>query len=607
MKRLDTLRDNALATALMSRAAYYSMVKLREDSDLTPVRLVEHWAEQQPNGLAITGPDGSYTYRALDGAANAVARSLQALGMEKGQRLALMMASRPEFLVATLGAAKLGVATALLPTTLSGDALVHALRVIRPDAVLVGSECHTAWTALGESGTGLPDKRLVWADVREPVELSDWAKDPQRPLPEWDDFARRVRDASGKPLSVSDGHDMRLPFVLLASGGPSELPRITLVTNQRFLQGCYYFGQAVLKSNPTDVTYNAGLPLAHRAAFYQAWGVALTGGGALALRRSFDAAVFWEDCDRYDVTLVAYLGATCRGLLRAPVHPKETTHRTRVWLGSGLDASVWNAFKERFAVPSLLENYIATGGHVGLINLSGHEGMVGRLGAGRGQVLARVDPVTEEFVREGGKLVQAGPGESGVLLAKIGPLMAFEGFEDPADNAASILVNPFGKDERYVNTRDLMTLHEGQWVSFAPRVGDDVRLPGVTLGSADIEDICSELSGVRDACAYPVVTDGERAVMVALVVDPSFSFDAFAQHVHAQLPREARPRFVRLEASLATTSSRRPIKGALFVEGADPSRTSAPVFELLSNGSYAPLGAAARPAGRGEQALIAPE
>lgn len=604
MKRLDTLRDNALATALMSRAAYYSMVKLREDSDLTPVRMVEHWAEQQPNGLAITGPDGSYTYRGLDSAANAVARSLQALGMEKGQRLALMMSSRPEFLVATLGAAKLGVATALLPTTLAGDALTHALRVIRPDGVLVGSECHAAFTDLGEQGTGLPARRLVWADAGEPAALDAWGKNPDRPLATWDDFARRVRDASGKPLSVNDGHDMRLPFVLLASGGPSELPRITLVTNQRFLQGCYYFGQAVLKSNPTDVTYNAGLSLAHRAAFYQAWGVALTGGGALALRRTFDPFTFWEDCDRYDVTLVAYLGSTCRGLLRSPAHPKETTHRTRAWLGSGLDADSWSALKERFAVPSILENYIATGGHVGLINLSGHEGMVGRLGAGRGQVLARVDPITEEFVREGGRLVQAGPGESGVLLAKIGPLMAFEGFEDPADNAASILVNPFGKDERYVNTRDLMTLHEGQWVSFAARVGDDVRMPGSTLTSADIEDICAEASGVRDACAYPVTTDGERAVMVALVVDASFSFEAFARHTQAHLPRTARPRFVRLEASLSTTSSRRPIKGALYVEGADPTRASAPVFELQANGSYAPLGGA-RAAGRGERALNA--
>ena len=73
MSRLDTLRDNALTTALMSRAAYYSMVKLREDSDLTPVRMVEHWAQQQPNGLAITGPDGSYTYRGLDASANAAA------------------------------------------------------------------------------------------------------------------------------------------------------------------------------------------------------------------------------------------------------------------------------------------------------------------------------------------------------------------------------------------------------------------------------------------------------------------------------------------------------------------------------------------------------
>lgn len=590
MKRLDTLRDNALATALMSRAAYYSMVKLREDSDLTPVRLVEHWAEQQPNGLAITGPDGSYTYRGLDSAANAVGRSLQALGMEKGQRLALMMSSRPEFLVATLGAAKLGVATALLPTTLAGDALVHALRIIRPDAVLAGSECHEPWTELGDGV--LPKLRLLWADAHEPMALDAWSRDRERPLPMWDDFARRVRDASGKPLPTTHGHDMRLPFVLLASGGPSELPRITLVTNQRFLQGSYYFGQAVLKSNPTDVSYNAGLSLAHRVAFYQAWGVAITGGGAVALRRSFDATAFWEDCDRYDVTLVAYLGSTCRGLLRAPVHAKETSHRTRAWLGSGLDAEVWDDFIQRFAVPSVLENYIATGGHVGLINLSGHEGMVGRLGAGRGQVLARVDPVTEEFVREGGKLVQAGPGESGVLLAKIGPLMAFEGFEDPADNAASILVNPFGKDERYVNTRDLMTLHDGQWISFAARVGDDVRMPGSTLTSADIEDICGEAAGVRDACAYPVTSDGERAVMVALVVDATFSLEAFARHTQAHLPRPSRPRFVRLEASLSTTSSRRPLKGALFVDGADPSRTSSPLFELLGNGSYAPLGGA---------------
>ncbi|MCA9534751.1 MAG: AMP-binding protein [Myxococcales bacterium] len=588
MKRLDTLRDNALATALMSRAAYYSMVKLREDSDLTPVRMVEHWAEQQPNGLAITGPEGSYSYRGLDAAANAAARALQALGMEKGQRLALMMASRPEFLVATLGAAKLGVACALLPPTLAGDALAHALRVIRPDYVLAGSECQAPFVALSDSSALPRGKRLVWIDEQGAA--------VDAPIPVgWEDFGKRVRDASGAPLPVSDGHDMRLPFVLLASGGPSELPRITLVTNQRFLQGCYYFGQAVIKSNPTDVAYNAGLPLAHRAAFYQAWGVALTGGGALALRRSFAPAAFWEDCDRYDVSLVAYLGATCRGLLRAPAHPKERSHRVRAWIGSGLEADVWGTFKERFAAQTVFENYIATGGHVGLINLSGHEGMVGRLGAGRGQVLARVDPVTEEFVREGGKLVPAGPGECGVLLAKIGPLMAFEGFEDPADNAASILVNPFGREERYVNTRDLMMLHEGQWVSFAPRMGDDVQLPGSTLSSADIEDRCAEVAGVRDACAYPVdvPTDAQpaRAIMVALVVDAHFTLDSFAKHTQAQLPRAAWPRYVRLTSSIATTSSRRPLKSRFCAEGVDPGRGAAPTFELDAQLRYVPLGA----------------
>ena len=142
MKRLDAIRDNALATAMMSRAVYYSMVKLREDSDLTPVRLVEHWAEQQPNNLAITGPEGTLTYRALNRRANAVARVLQRRGAGRGQRLALVMDSRPEFLIAMLGAAKLGMCTALIPARLKADALAHALRVARPDWLILGGECH---------------------------------------------------------------------------------------------------------------------------------------------------------------------------------------------------------------------------------------------------------------------------------------------------------------------------------------------------------------------------------------------------------------------------------------------------------------------------------
>ena len=163
-----------------------------------------------------------------------------------------------------------------------------------------------------------------------------------------------------------------------------------------------------------------------------------------------------------------------------------------------------------------------------------------------------------------------------------------------AYNAASILVNPFGREERYVNTRDLMTLHEGQWVSFAPRVSDLVQVPGSTLSAADIEERCAEVVGVRDACAYPVDdlsggADGTpRAVMVALVVEPSFSLVAFAEHTQAQLPEAAWPRYLRLTASIATTSSRRPIKGRLYAEGADPRHAPGAVFALDVARRYVP-------------------
>src|SRR5690606_17423787 len=237
------------------------------------------------------------------------------------------------------------------------------------------------------------------------------------------------------------------------------------------------------------------LPLYHNTGISQAWGVVLTGGGAVALRRKFSASRFFDDCDRFDVTMFTYVGEICRYLVKSKPHPLERKHRIRMILGAGLRPDIWVEFRDRFAIPQIFEYYGATEGNVGLINFTGKVGMVGRISPERGHVLAKVDPETEEMVQEDGKLVAAKPGESGILLAKIGRMAEFEGYVDKSKNASKVLDDPFGDGARYFNTGDLLTLHADNWVSFADRLGDTFRWKGENVSTNDVQEQVSRAPG----------------------------------------------------------------------------------------------------------------
>lgn len=577
---LERLRDRALSARMMTRAIYYSMVKLRDSSDHTAVKLVERWADELPNARAIVSREGQYTYRQFNHRANQVAHALRALGAKADESVALLMDSRPEYLFSVVGAAKLGMATGLINTNLAGDQLKHALKITESSWIIVGSEHLKAVHDIIDD-IELPRSRvLVWTEDNTPPSFESAHH-----------MNVYVDEASEAPIGEGAGYDMKRPFVYICTSGTTGLPKAALVRNQRFMQACYYFGQAVLDVTPADVMYTAGLPLYHNTAISQAWGVALTGGGAVALRRRFSASKFWDDCDEFDCTMFTYVGEVCRYLVKAPPHPKERAHKLRCVLGAGLRPDIWDEFKTRFAIDTVYEYYGATEGNVGLINLSGKPGMVGRISPGRGHVLAKVDPETEEMVSEGGQLVAAKPSESGILLAKIGPMAEFEGYLDKSKNASKVVDNPFGKSDRYFNTGDMLTLHEDNWVSFADRLGDTFRWKGENVSTNDVQETVSTCEGVKEANAYGVTVPGcdGRAGMVAITAEPGFDVQRLASHVTSHLPAYARPLFLRIEDSLQMTGSYKYVKTGLKADGFDPKKIASPLYFLNSDGRYTAL------------------
>ena len=79
-------------------------------------------AQRFPEKTAVVFQGQKISYRELDGLVNCFANALAKLGVRKGDRVALYMTNRPEYVISVYGAARLGaVFTPMNPTYKEGE------------------------------------------------------------------------------------------------------------------------------------------------------------------------------------------------------------------------------------------------------------------------------------------------------------------------------------------------------------------------------------------------------------------------------------------------------------------------------------------------------
>ena len=216
-----------------------------------------------------------------------------------------------------------------------------------------------------------------------------------------------------------------------------------------------------------------------------ATGALLVGGGSVVIRERFSAQHFWSDVVRWDCTLFQYIGELCRYLLHTEPHPREKDHRIRMCCGNGLRPDVWNAFKERFRIPQILEFYAATEGNVSLVNVEGMPGAIGRIPPFLAHrfpaALVQYDTEADAPVRDArGFCVRCAANEVGEA---IGPVLKdrsnvgsrFEGYTNEQAAEKKILRDVFEPGDAWVRTGDLM--RQGRARLFLFRRSDWRHLP----------------------------------------------------------------------------------------------------------------------------------
>ncbi len=442
-----------------------------------------------------TTDDEVRTYADLDANANRLALSLIGLGMERGDRFALMMRNHPEFVEALTAASITGTVAVPIDPRTKGAKLAFMLA----DAGCRGVVCGDyALAAVDGARASLGRDAWVLALVTGEAGVPDLDD-----VPAVESLAAAIE---GPGAFV----DVRLespldPLQIIYTSGTTGDPKGVVFPNGRF--GALAMLGHLLGYTPDDRPYT-GLSLTHGNAQAVTLAPSLGMGLRCVFSPRFTRSSLWDVCRRHGCTTFSLLGGMATAVYSEPPRPDDADNPVRFVVSAGMPRAVWEAFEERFGV-SVFEWYGAIEG--GLAYRPIGEGPVGSFGR-------PVAGLEMRILDDDDKECPAGTlGEICSRPARGGPAKV-EYFNDPEASSAKTRGG-------WLRSGDVGHTDGDGWFFFDHRRGGGLRHNGDFVNPGFVEKILAEHPQVADVFVYGVPAasgaPGEKDVVAAITpVDP---------------------------------------------------------------------------------------
>lgn len=475
-------------------------------------RLLQEQAHRFASHEALVDATSRYTYAQLLDEVNRVARGLAAIGIGRGDRVAILMGNRAEWLLAFLAVQQLGGVSVGLNTWSTARELEYTLSHGEASCLISTDRLRRLdfrGTLAGIPRASLPKlQRSVWlaADPATPVQVDAAAGEIT-----WDELLRRGEsvpqaqvDAAAQATQPDD------VAMLLYTSGSTAAPKGILLQHGHWVTNSFHIGER------QHVTEHDRLWLA--VSLFWSFGIVnavpnlLTHGGCVVLQESFDAGEALALIERERCTVFYGTPNIVQALWE---HPDRTKHdlsslRTGATIGTPeqVQRAVDLGIHEICNIYGLSETY----GNCAVIDA--HEPLEVRL-----QSVGKPLPgVTVRICHiDTGEPVPAG--EKGEIRVK-GPVVK-EYLKDPAKTAESF------DEHGFFRTGDLGTLDADGRLYYKGRIKEMVKSGGINVAPAEVEEVLMRHPAVRTAYVIGVPHPTlDEALVAILIPEPGAKADA---------------------------------------------------------------------------------
>ncbi|KAH7634107.1 hypothetical protein B0T09DRAFT_102631 [Sordaria sp. MPI-SDFR-AT-0083] len=521
--------------------------------------------------------------------------------VKQGEVVAFMAMNSDTFVFVWFGLWSIGATPAFINYNLTGKPLAHSLEESKARLVIVDPQVEGNLTEEVKAGVQVQPQKEGGGGGREKgtgmeyvvlgpeTEKERFQLEPKR----YPDEIRKVDSYVGMAI-------------LIYTSGTTGLPKPAIVSWTKVFMAAMLTGKGT-SMRADDVLYTC-MPLYHSSASCLGVCAALFRGATVAVGRKFSTKTFWKDVRASQATIIQYVGETCRYLTVAepevdPLTGKclDKEHKVRVACGNGLRPDVWERFRERFGVDTILEFYASTEGPLGTWNRSRNTfslGAIGRFGilshflTNTRSAVVRLDFESDQPHRDPstGFCTRTRPNEPGELLAALPPKdikSRFQGYfgNEKATNS-KILRDVFKKGDAWFRTGDIVHWDSEKKLYFSDRIGDTFRWKSENVSTAEVAQALGMHPAVQEANVYGVQLpnhDG-RAGCAAISLKGEGEvgeevLESLARHAQKTLPKYAVPLFLRVTSMRdgvgeQTTGTMKQQKQVLREQGVDPGKVT---------------------------------
>lgn len=507
---------------------------------LTHIQELLDAAETNPDDTVLILDGVSFSTAEVRRRCEDVARGLVRGGLHGGDRVVIMLPSRPEAVWSWFGTAWAGGIDCPLSPEVKGALLDYYLTDLEPSVVVSDVE-------------GL-----------QKIAACAWVPDLAVVVGEWD--GTDILGAGARHLGFEDlarehpGPDLPLPDAdgtgtIIYTSGTTGPPKGVMLSRGYWLEISLNH-RRVVRFEPGQRVYGAQ-PLYHMDARSVVVDCLLS-RATLVLASQFSASAFWDEVERYDADVFFFVGTMIHHLYKQPDRQSGRAGRHRLGWGSAIPAALYEAFQERFNV-TLVEGYGMT--EVPFIaSQTIRTASPGNVGHVVGVLETRIVDDTDQPVPDGCS------GE--LLIRPRSPHVMMQGYwrkpEETLEATRGL----------WFRTGDLVRARTDGALEYVGRRKDSIRRRGENVSAWEVEQAALRQPDVREAAAFGVPAEvGDEDV--ALLVVPwvgggDIDLAELRQRLSEDLPRYALPRFVELVDDLPKTPSERIAKGRVRERGLTP-------------------------------------